>query len=200
MTDLDAGAPAVAGLGGPYAHGRGLAINNSGQVAGWKKVFSAHQAVLYSGPGGPTRLPGLGGAIDETHGINELGFVVGSVERPPEIGFGSAAALWLIDETRTLVDLDAWLDATNPAQGALWSLSRATDINDFGLVTGVGIYNDGPGGLSDGQRAYILDASSLAVPEPGMAAVLVLAGAGSFLRRRRAVAAPLNAARQSAAN
>lgn len=183
MTDLDAAAASVAGLGGPYAHSRGLAINNSGQVAGWKKVFSAHQAVLYSGPGASKHLRGLGGAIDEAFGINELGFVVGVVERPFEIGGGTAAALWLIDEARTLVDLNAWLDTTNPAQGALWSLSSAADINDHGLVTGVGIYNDGPGGLSDGQRAFVLDASSL-VPEPSAAAVVGLGGA-ALLRRRR---------------
>ena len=44
------------------------------------------------------------------------------------------------------------------------------------------IYNDGPGGLSDGTRAFLLDASAL-VPEPGSLALLGLA-APVLLRRR----------------
>jgi hypothetical protein len=51
------------------------------------------------------------------------------------------------------------------------------------LITGVGNYDDGPGGLSDGNRAFVLDASNL-VPEPGSFALLSLA-AFPFLCRRR---------------
>jgi hypothetical protein len=73
----------------------------------------------------------------------------------------------------------------DPTEGAKWILESANGLNDFGLITGTGIYDDGPGGLSDGQRAFVLDASSL-VPEPSGLALLGLA-AVSLLRRRRAV-------------
>ncbi len=34
------------------------------------------------------------------------------------------------------------------------------------MITGKGIYDDGPGGLSDGYRAFVLDASSLTAVPP----------------------------------
>jgi probable HAF family extracellular repeat protein len=188
MTDVDDAGITVAGLGGPYIHGHGMAINDTGQIAGYRKVFGAHQAVLYSGTPGPdwvVGLNGMGGTINEALGINEQGFVVGVVERPFDVGGGTSAALWLTDTDHTFVNLDTWLDDTNPTQGAYWSLSRATDINDFGLITGYGNYDDGPGGLSDGQRAFVLDASGFVVPEPGAAGLVGIAGATMLLRRRR---------------
>jgi hypothetical protein len=111
----------------------------------------------------------LGTPASVGHGINDAGFVVGEA---------GPAMLWQIDAANTAVNLDAWLDATNPTLGAHWSLSfpgYASDINNNGLVTGLGYYNDGPGGLDDGYRAYILDASSLVgVPEPASLALLAL--------------------------
>jgi probable HAF family extracellular repeat protein len=149
----------------------GLAINNAGQVTGHSDTAVdpyANRAFRYTpGPGGG--MVDLGTPASVGHGINDAGFVVGEA---------GPAMLWQIDAANTAVNLDAWLDATNPTLGAHWSLSfpgYASDINNNGLVTGLGYYNDGPGGLDDGYRAYILDASSLVgVPEPASLALLAL--------------------------
>ena len=77
-----------------------------------------------------------------------------------------------------MIDLDAWLDANNPAEGAKWTLTEAHGLTDTGLITGYGNYDDGPGGLSDGLRTFLLDASALVVPEP---ASFVLLGIGAAL-------------------
>ena len=82
-------------------------------------------------------------------------------------GGGSWPTLWLNDAGNTAVDLDAWLDAVNPTLGAYWTLPEARAINNDGLITGTGHYDDGPGGLSDGSRAFVLDASSLVSAIPG---------------------------------
>ena len=74
--------------------------------------------------------------------------------------------------------------ATNPAEGAKWTLTAAYGLNDAGLVTGFGRYDDGAGGLSDGERAFLLDASAL-VPEPASAALLTAAALVLAARRRR---------------
>ena len=46
-----------------------------------------------------------------------------------------------------MIDLDAWLDANNPAEGAKWTLISAAGVTDAGLITGYGIYDydDGRG-------------------------------------------------------
>jgi hypothetical protein len=69
-----------------------------------------------------------------------------------------------------MIDLDAWLDATDPAAGALWRLDFANGISDAGLIVGQGAYNDGTGIAT---AAFLLDASSL-VPEPGCALLAML--------------------------
>jgi hypothetical protein len=83
-----------------------------------------------------------------------------------------------------MIDLDAGLDANNPAEGAKWTLFDARGVSDTGWVTGTGVYDpDGTGGVEVSQRAFLLEASSL-VPEPSGLALLG-AGASSVLRRRR---------------
>ena len=67
------------------------------------------------------------------------------------------------------------------------TMTFAYGINDSGLITGEGWYNDGPGGLSDGNRTYILDASGLvSVPEPPSCMLLVIAACGLCPRGARA--------------
>src|SRR5262245_28676996 len=66
----------------------------------------------------------------------------------------------------------------------LWLL-KTTGVEDTAShVTGFGTYNDGPGGVSDGDLAVLLDASSL-VPEPASTDLVALCGV-TLLRRRRA--------------
>jgi probable HAF family extracellular repeat protein len=123
------------------------------------------------------------GSTDSTGlSINSEGIVVGFAATASDVRH---AALWQMNAFNTAIDLDTWLNATNPTAGAFWTLKYAYGINDNGLITGEGIYNDGPGGLTDGTRAYVIDASSLThVPEPHAVSALALAAA-SLLRRRR---------------
>jgi len=179
-------------LGG--THSNGHAINDAGQVAGASSKLgdAAGHAFRYSGTpgsgGAMVDLGTLGGVLSEAFGINDAGFVVGYAERSAAAGGSLVATLCQTDAANTAVDLEAWLNATNPTLGAFWRLTVAQDINNNGLITGWGAYDDGPGGLSDGVRAYILDASSL-VPEPSGLALLGLA-LPALLRRREGRCSP----------
>jgi hypothetical protein len=67
-----------------------------------------------------------------------------------------------------MIDLDVWLDANNPTEGAKWTLAEARGISNTGWITGTGSYDpDGPGGVAAANRAYLLDASSLVLQLPG---------------------------------
>ena len=152
-------------LGGSTSVGN--AINNAGNVVGDSYIAGdiAQHAFRYIGT------PGAGGVMIDlgTHGgssshaydINDAGFVVGVADRAAGVGGGSWATLWRNDAGNPAVDLDAWLNAINPALGVYWRLNEARGINNNGLITGIGIYDDGSGGMSDGYRAFVLDASSL---------------------------------------
>jgi probable HAF family extracellular repeat protein len=84
-----------------------------------------------------------------------------------------------------MIDLNVWLDANNPTEGAKWDFEEATGLSDNGWITGTGMY--WPGGkipfASSVRSAYLLDASSL-VPEPG--GLTLLGVAVPVLLRRRA--------------
>jgi probable HAF family extracellular repeat protein len=157
-------------LGGSYSAGR--AINNAGQVVGdsYTTGDAAHHAFRYVGTPGAggtmVDLGALGGSTSIAIDINDAAFVVGFAERSASAGGGSWATLWRNDAGNTAVDLDAWLDAVNPTLGAYWTLASASGINNNGLITGHGTYDDGPGGLSDGARAFVLDASSVVAGPP----------------------------------
>ena len=151
---------------------RGDAVNASGQIAGTSTMDSGRQrAFLYTGtPGVDGRMFDLGTLPDMVESvalaINDRGQVAGSSYTADY----SARRAFLYTGTPGLdgqmIDLNAWLDANNPAEGAKWTLLEVRGLNDSGLLTGEGIFNDGPGGLSDGTRAFILDASALVVIEP----------------------------------
>ncbi|HEV2294792.1 MAG TPA: PEP-CTERM sorting domain-containing protein [Tepidisphaeraceae bacterium] len=169
------------------------AINNAGQVTGRSEIagpvplLSPQHAFLYTGG----TMFDLGTLPGDTHSggldINAAGHVVGwsNVE-----GFLAGGRAFLYTGTPgvngQMIDLNAWLDTNNPIEGANWTLLEARGINDYGLITGEGIFNDGPGGLSDGTRAFTLDASSL-VPEPSSALLVALGGVGLLARRRKPV-------------
>ena len=180
-------------------------INDAGVIVGWSNVNATalKKAARYVN-GAWSAVPGLSNVIDsEARAINESGDVVGIVGTSGGFRFNNAAgttaslagdasdindagfvvgsvngraALWR--PNNTFVDLDAWLDATSPAEGANVTLTRANAINNHGLIVG----NAGSGG---GQGAFLLDASAL-LPEPAAAISLILpAAAAALLRRRR---------------
>jgi MYXO-CTERM domain-containing protein len=171
-------------LGGTDSYG--YAINTDGQVAGtsWMADGSLH-AFLYTGTPGSggtmADLGTLGGRASAGKAINASGqvagysYTAGDVEQHAFLYTGTPGVDGL------MIDLDAWLDATNPTEGAKWMLGYAFGLNDGGLITGAGNYDEDGDGFSVG-RAFILDASSL-VPEPGGLALLALA-APVLLRRR----------------
>jgi probable HAF family extracellular repeat protein len=163
-------------------------INDAGQIAGFSYMSGDDtlHAFRYTGtPGAGGVMVDLGvptGASSSSgRSIDGQGNVVGFADINSHVRH---AALWQMNSANTAIDLDAWLDATNPTQGAFWTLTIAYGINDHGLITGEGIFNDGPGGLTDGTRAYVLDASSL-VPEPATAVLATFGLAGVALMRRR---------------
>lgn len=142
------------------------AINDAGTIVGYYGGRSARTPFRYRGDGPRVMLPGGGEARD----VNDAEFVVGYISTPS----GSRAALWRPDNT--LVDLNAWLDANYPAEGAPWTLTTASAISNNGLIAGTGQYNGG-------FLAFLLDGSAL-VPEPGATSLLVPLAA-LFARRRR---------------
>jgi probable HAF family extracellular repeat protein len=159
----------------------GYGINNFGKVVGASDDGTGWRAFRYDGTpgsGGIMReLGSLGGNFSRADDINDAGFVVGSAER--DTG-SSVAALWRPD--LSIIDLEAWLDAVNPAQGAYWRLDYALSVNDAGLIVGSGSHQDGYG-------SFVLDASSL-VPEPAGLVLLALLTPMMLCRERCRQAVP----------
>jgi probable HAF family extracellular repeat protein len=148
-------------------YSQGLAINDVGQVVGYSGnsgTDTTRHAFLYNGTpgsgGAMADLGTLGGTYSVGRSINTSGQVAGCSKTT-----GGAQRAFLYTGTPGvdghMIDLDAWLDANNPTEGAKWTLASAAGVNDSGLITGEGYYNDGPGGLTDGTRAFLLDASAL---------------------------------------
>jgi probable HAF family extracellular repeat protein len=173
-------------LGGSDSFGQ--AINASGQVAGNTQTVgnSTFHAFLYTGTPGSdgvmTDLGTLGGPNSRGDAINDAGQVAGWSTTP--VGDHAFLYTGTPGADGHMIDLDAWLDATNPIDGAKWTLRDALGLSDSGLITGYGDYSDGPGGLSDGTRAFLLDASSLLVPEPSTFALAALGAAALYVVKR----------------
>ena len=132
-------------LGGKNS--RGIAINDSGQVAGYSHVDLSPEpithAFLYAGTPGSggtmVDLGTLGGRDSSAAAISSAGQVVGS-SAYKLTSSSSHAFLYagMPGADGHMIDLDAWLDITNPAEGAKWTLQYASGINDAGLITGYG--------------------------------------------------------------
>jgi probable HAF family extracellular repeat protein len=163
-------------LGGTNSKGYG--VNDAGQVAGHSLSTgnTAYHAFRYDGTpgsGGVMRdLGTLGGTSSFGSGINDAGQVVGT----SDVAGNAAMHAFLYTGTPgaggQMIDLDDWLDTNIPTEGAKWTLAgpgaSPSDISNTGWITGTGIYDpDGPGGVANDFRAYLLDASSL-VPEPSL--------------------------------
>lgn len=153
-------------FGQPADESFGTAINAAGQVAGFVRPDGTFMARAFRydgtpGAGGIMRdLGTLGGLTSEASALNAKGHIAGRSDR---INGDWAAFLYVGTPGAggVMHDLEAWLNARNPAAGAKWTLQWAYGLTDTGWVTGFGIYNDGPGGLADGVRAFLLDAGSL---------------------------------------
>ena len=160
----------------------GVDINAAGQIVGYAytKGELLH-AFLYTGtPGADGKmfdLGTLGGAGSGAVAINASGQIVGGSDVRSRDETHAFIYTGTPGVDGQMIDLDAWLNANNPAEGAQWTLRSAYGLTDQGLVTGWGIYY-GPDGVSQGYQAFLLDASSLLVPEP---ASFVLLGLGVLL-------------------
>jgi probable HAF family extracellular repeat protein len=175
-------------LGGYSSHGR--AINASGQVAGYSQATigdAPYRAFLYTGT------PGSGGAMHDlgtlgersfAYAVNDAAQVAGYSEMPGNTVWHAFLYTGTPGADGQMTDLDTWFDGNNPAEGDKWTLMTARGLTNGGLITGDGSYDDGPGGLSDGTRAYILDASAL-VPEPAAGLSLLAIVCGALRRRAR---------------
>src|SRR5262245_22603588 len=168
------------------------AINDSGQITGFGSApfTSEHYAFLY------TCTPGVDGVMHKLSGLAE-GLAINSAGQVAGIGSTPNGAHYFLyigtpGVDGKAIDLDVWLDANNPVEGATWTLRHHLNtgpvgmgLSDNGLLTGTGYYNDGPGGLSDGDRAFLLDVSSLTgVPEPSSLGLPIFA-AVALTRRGR---------------
>jgi probable HAF family extracellular repeat protein len=165
-------------LGG--TRGYGLGINDGGQVAG-KSTTSAgvYHAFLYSGTPGSggkmSDLGTLGGNESYGYAIDSKGQIAGASFIPGNVVQHAFVYMGVPGDGGKLTDLDAWLKTNDPIDGAKWTLNVAQGLSDTGLITGSGVYNTG---TSSATHAFLLDASSLLVPEPSSLLLLVIAIAG----------------------
>jgi hypothetical protein len=132
-------------------------------------------------------------ATGATNAVNNFDALVGNLKDPTTPTPGTEAAIWIPTDTSwDYLNLDQWLDASEPAAGAHWRLLDALSIGDGWLVAGNGLYDpDGAAGpLEASERAFLLDVSTLVVPEPTVFGILVPSLAVTLLARRRRLVVP----------
>jgi len=124
----------------------------------------------------------LGGLHGTGYAINAAGQVAGTSVLAGDVTDRAFLYTGTPGVNGQMIDLDAWLDTNNPSEGAKWELLAAYGLSDTGLVTGVGLYDDG---FDTSRRAFLLDGSALVVPEPASIALLGLAMPVVLRRRAR---------------
>ena len=155
-------------------------INNAGVIVGSATLSTGYyRAYRYTDATGMQNLGTIAGTTESfARDINDLGWIDGSTL---DLLSNRRPIVWTPDGA--IHDINAWLDQVNPIEGAKWELDLITDINNSNIIVGRGTYYDGPGGLSDGTRGFVLDVSTL--PEPGGATVLLIAPALALFARIR---------------
>jgi probable HAF family extracellular repeat protein len=198
----------------------GTAINASGEVAGWSYVNvngTRHTHAFIYANGTMTDLGTLGGVQNQSQAfaINSLGHVAGVTYNKlnvdvaflytPDAGMVGLSGFGFLTHVLGMNDLDQivgygdGINGTqdqqrafiyNPGSGTIglnalispssgWVLEEATAINDSGQIVGFGT---NPQGNTD---AFLLTP----LPEPA-SGVLLLAAAGTLLRRRQRLTTP----------
>lgn len=161
-------------------------MNDYGTGAGVHDGDQPLVSVYFEGEFFGINLPMPFGSTDgASNGVNNADYLVGYAKDSDTSTAGPEAAIWLpTDNFWDFLNLDRWLNETNPALGEQWTLTDAISISDTWLVAGNGLYDvDGTGPGSAVERGFVLDVSSL-VPEPAGATTTAMLAATQLLRRR----------------
>jgi len=176
-------------LPGGQESAQAMAINAGGQVAGWSDAAAGLRAFLWT-PNTPNGSSGtminLGTLIGDSqsfaYGINGGGYVVGSSSLNNDPNDTHA---FLYSPAEGMFDLNDLLNGSYTG----WTLYSGQSINDYGQITGIGLYDpDGPGPLGSQVRAFLLTPTQ-AIPEPGAMVVWGVAGV-MLLKRQRTKGSP----------
>ena len=168
--------------GASFIHAWGLAVNDSGQVAGEGVTSDGRYLAALWRDDQTYVLSTPGTAFGYAYGINNAGQVVGNRWDNPK----QSALLWN-SATSEAIDLNSFLDAAAVSAG--WHLSSAKDINNNGWIVG-----NADNSITSEGTAFLLTP----VPEPQSYA-LMLAGLGALAlaARRRTLGVGKQAPRRS---
>jgi probable HAF family extracellular repeat protein len=147
---------------------RALAINDSGQAAGWGMgpfvtgplgSYNANQAVMWDANGKPTGLGSLGSYFnDQANAINSQGMVVGYSQIDP---YTIHAVLWQNGNPQNPQDLGA-IPGLDPNYSNLAdNNSSAWGINSKGDIVGISGYGTNVPVLGNGGRAFLYTAGTM---------------------------------------
>jgi hypothetical protein len=170
--------------GSGYTSTQAYAISSAGTAVGYAEKYTGGvdlgtRAVRWDGSGAATELIYLGSGYTQSlaYSINAAGVAVGEASGVSG-AFPYRALLWN-PNTTAAIDLGTLID---PNSG--WTLVEADGISDTNWVAGWGYFDpDGGGPLAFYSREFLLDVSSIVVPEPSSIALLALGGF-ALLRHR----------------
>lgn len=160
-------------LGGK--HGDATGINNNGQIVGASSLDETdyRHAFLYQ-DGRMIDLGTLGGRESYAFAINEKGYVVGGSDTASGLRRGFIYRNGLLQDLNDLID---------PLSD--WTIIGASDINEEGSITALGVRQFGWAGAYALRLDYIGPRDVIApVPEPSSLALVVAACVGLLGRRR----------------